>query len=65
MDSMRSGLISSLATPWPEDSFVTGDFFWVRLAGVGLAGFFAADFFAGDFFAMDFVGFTDIGMIVP
>jgi len=50
----RAGLISSLATPWPEGSLTTGDFFEARLAGVGLvseARFLAGDFMVGDFLA--------------
>lgn len=76
---MRSGLISSLATPWPDGASTAGLAAGVRLAGRGLregffadfvTAFFAGGFFAEIFFTMGFgagrlAGFNGIGMIVP
>ena len=74
MASMRSGLISSFATPWPDGAsvvrFATGS----RLAGRDfvaadffadlLAGFLAGAFLAPLFFVAFFAGLGRIGMIV-
>jgi hypothetical protein len=54
MDWMRSGLISSLATPWPDGASVAGLAAGSRLAGMGLGADFFAAFFAECFFAKAF-----------
>ena len=62
MDWMRSGLISSLATPWPEGASVAGLAAGSRLAGMGLGADFFAVFLAGDFVGFFFARL--VGMFV-
>jgi len=62
MDWMRSGLISSLATPWPEGASTARLAAGWRLAGMGLRADFFAAFLMADFFAEDFAGFFLAGL---